>query len=210
MALSVAAVPICVAGFFFTRYVVQQIDRYDDPGRFTVDPGDCAVANRVATFDGTITNDDDGTRSYELTVVFSSGLAEVGREYVDVDDVRPGATVSWRTSGIGRTRWRRRSTATSPRCTARRRSGCARSSGRWLPAAQSAAGGRRRQPGVVHPGVHAVGLEELGVVAVLDQPPAVEHEHPVGACRGRQPVGDGDRRAPVGQLVQRPGRCAPR
>lgn len=103
MALSVAAVPICIAGFFFTRYVVEQIDRYDDPGRFTIDPGDCAVANRVATFTGTITNGEDGTRSYELTVVFHAGLAEVGREYVDVTDVRPGATVSWRTSGTVRT-----------------------------------------------------------------------------------------------------------
>ena len=38
VALSIAAVPICVAGFFFTRYVVHEIDRYDDPGRVHPDP----------------------------------------------------------------------------------------------------------------------------------------------------------------------------
>lgn len=103
IALSIATVPICVAGFFLTRYVVQQIDRYDDPGEYTLTPGECSLTDGVAVFEGTITNDDDGTRSYELTVTFSTGLAELSRRFVDVDDVRSGETVDWRTSDTVRT-----------------------------------------------------------------------------------------------------------
>src|SRR6185312_15983537 len=95
VALSVAAVPICVAGFFFTRYIVEQINRYDDPGSYTLTPGDCVATNGRVTFDGTITNREDDVRSYELTIVYSTGLAEVGRQYLDVDDVGAGATQSW-------------------------------------------------------------------------------------------------------------------
>ena len=98
VALSIAAVPICVAGFFFTRYIVEQIDRYDDPGNYTITHGDCTAAAGQVTFDGTITNEESGTRSYELTIVYTTGLAEVGRRYLDVDDVGPGATQSWTTT----------------------------------------------------------------------------------------------------------------
>ncbi len=97
VALSVAAVPICVGGFFFTRYVLQEVDRYDDPGRYTVEPGTCQFAGGVVTFEGTITNDESSTRSYELTVTYSTGLAELARQYVDVSDVQPGEAADWRT-----------------------------------------------------------------------------------------------------------------
>ena len=103
IALSVAAVPICVAGFFFTRYVVQQIDRYDDPGAYTLSPGSCTLTSGVAIFEGTIRNDEGSIRSYELTVTFSTGLAELARRFVDVDDVAPGETADWRTSDTVRT-----------------------------------------------------------------------------------------------------------
>jgi len=101
--LSIAAIPICVAGFFFTRYVVHQIDRYDAPGEFTLSPGECSLSNGIAVFTGTIRNDEGDTRSYELTVTFSTGLAELSRKFVGVDDVQPGATADWRTSDVVRT-----------------------------------------------------------------------------------------------------------
>ena len=41
-------------------------------------------------------------------------------------------------------------------------------------------------------------------MAVLDEPAVMQHEHPIGAHRGRQPVGDGDRRAALGEVRQRP------
>ena len=103
VALSVAAVPICVAGFFFTRYVLEQIDRYDDPGGFTLTHDECSLTDSVAVFRGTITNEEDDSRSYELTVTFSTGLAELSRQFVDIDDVQPGETANWRTSDTLRT-----------------------------------------------------------------------------------------------------------
>ncbi|MFT3855141.1 MAG: DUF2510 domain-containing protein [Ilumatobacteraceae bacterium] len=98
VALSVAAVPICVAGFFFTRYVVEQVNRYDDPGQYALTHDECSLTSGTAVFAGTITNQERDTRSYEMTVTFSTGLIELSHRYVDVDDVGPGETVSWRTS----------------------------------------------------------------------------------------------------------------
>ena len=57
-------------------------------------------------------------------------------------------------------------------------------------------------PGGVEAGVGAAGGDQLVVVAVLDEPAVVEHEHPVGARRRRQAVGDGDRRAPLGEVAE--------
>lgn len=90
VALSVAAVPLCVAGYFFTRYVVQQIDRYDDPGEYTLMVDTCSIDNGNAKMEATITNGESSKRSYELTVTFSSGLAELSRQFVDVKDVPAG------------------------------------------------------------------------------------------------------------------------
>ena len=59
-----------------------------------------------------------------------------------------------------------------------------------------------RQPCVVHPRIGAAGSNQLVVGTVLDEPAVVEHEHPVGAGGGRQTVGDRDRGAPCGQLVE--------
>ena len=124
IALSVAAVPICVAGFFLTRYIVEQIERYDDPGDFTITHGTAPSPTGRSTFDGTITNEESGTRSYELTIVYTTGLAEVGRRYLDVDDVGPGASRSWTTTDTLNT-VSTEVTATSPTSTGRRRSACA-------------------------------------------------------------------------------------
>ena len=45
--------------------------------------------------------------------------------------------------------------------------------------------------------------DQLVVVTVLHEPAVLEHQHSIGARRGRQAVGDGDRRAPLGEVGQR-------
>ena len=53
-----------------------------------------------------------------------------------------------------------------------------------------ASGRLARELGVVQIGVQAVGLEQLGVRAVLDDPALVHHQDLVGLPDGRQPVRD--------------------
>ena len=66
---------------------------------------------------------------------------------------------------------------------------------------QAARAARSRRPGSAYrpPTGH-----ELVVRARLHEPAAIEHGDPVGVAHRRQPVGDGDGRAPAGQLVERP------
>ena len=52
--------------------------------------------------------------------------------------------------------------------------------------------------------VPAASGDELVVRARLDEPAVVEHRDRVGVADGGEPVGDRDRRAPAGQLVERP------
>ena len=48
----------------------------------------------------------------------------------------------------------------------------------------------------------AAALEQLLVGAALDDPALVEHDDLVGVAHGREPVGDRDRRAPLGQPLE--------
>ena len=93
--LSGVAACVCVGGFFFTTWLQRQIDRYDDPGRHSVEEGRCAVADGTVSFSGTITNLESGTRSYELTLSYSTGGREERTQRLDVQDVAPAATVDW-------------------------------------------------------------------------------------------------------------------
>jgi hypothetical protein len=96
--ISPAALAICVGGFFFTRLVVRELDRYDDPGKYTLVEGDCRFDGTLATFSGTIRNEQPDTRSYELTVSYGHDGVKLGSDLVHVDDVGAGATMTWTTT----------------------------------------------------------------------------------------------------------------
>jgi len=54
----------------------------------------------------------------------------------------------------------------------------------------------------VEPGVEPVASEELGVRALLDDPAGLENQDEVGAEDGGQAVGDGDRGALLGGVLE--------
>ena len=53
------------------------------------------------------------------------------------------------------------------------------------------------------PGIGPAARHQLGVRPVLDDPPLVQHQDPVGADHARQPVGEHERGAPHHQAVER-------
>jgi hypothetical protein len=95
LVISPVALAVCVGGFFFTRFVVREINRYDDPGDYALTKDSCTAEGTLVTFSGTIRNDGSDTRSYELSVSYGSNGRQLGTDFVDVDDVHPGDTADW-------------------------------------------------------------------------------------------------------------------
>ncbi len=56
---------------------------------------------------------------------------------------------------------------------------------------------------MIQPRVEALLLQQLVVRAHLDHAAALQHDQPVRLAQRAQPMGDGDRRAPLDQVVQR-------
>lgn len=96
--LSGVALCSCVGGLFFTTWLQHQIDRYDDPGRNTVQGGRCVVGGDAVTFSGTITNLESDTRSYELTLRFVLDGTNTQVQLLEVRDVAGGASAPWTTT----------------------------------------------------------------------------------------------------------------
>jgi hypothetical protein len=96
LVISPVALAICVGGFFFTRFVVHEVDLYNDPGSYTLTKGDCSFADDSVTYSGSIRNDEHDTRSYQLTVSYGDNGRQLATELVDVNDVHAGQTVQWR------------------------------------------------------------------------------------------------------------------
>jgi hypothetical protein len=93
--ISPIALAICVGGFFFTRFVVHEINLYDHPGEYTL-PAPAATTNATTTTcAGTIRNDSTDTRSYELTISYGQDGVKLASDIVDVSDVGPGDVANW-------------------------------------------------------------------------------------------------------------------
>jgi len=95
LVISPVALAICVGGFFLTRLVVREIDRYDHPGDYTLGASGAVTDGTVTTCSGTIRNDEAGTRSYELTISYGQDGVKLASDVVAVADVAPGVTASW-------------------------------------------------------------------------------------------------------------------
>jgi hypothetical protein len=80
-----------IGGTWFTFLIVDAVVRYDDPGPHAIELVGCADVDGVTRADGTITNLDDGTRSYTVEVTFDGERSET----VEIDDVEAGDTASF-------------------------------------------------------------------------------------------------------------------
>lgn len=90
-ALSAVALPLCVAGYAFTRVV---IDRLEDPGAHLTHITRCEWRDGLLA-EGTIDNLDDVNHYYEVTVVFRANGTELDRVTVQVDDVDPDTSATF-------------------------------------------------------------------------------------------------------------------
>jgi hypothetical protein len=95
LAISPVALGLCVVGLGLTRLTIREFEDYTDPGDYLLVEGDCHLEAGVATFDGSITNQDTRTRSYVVRVTYSDRSRVVGSAQVQVVDVAPGERAVW-------------------------------------------------------------------------------------------------------------------
>ena len=80
-----------VAGIWLSIVVVRAVDDYDDPGPHDSVIEECAEVDGVTRATGSITNQDDRTRSYTVVVAFDADRTAD----TEVDDVAAGETVEF-------------------------------------------------------------------------------------------------------------------
>ncbi len=101
--LGVAAALLCVVGVWLTKVVLDEVRAFTEPGEHTLTADEQCEADSdgLVTFDGTITNDDDTTRSYTITVEFIAD-GDTETQTVTVNDVAPGGTKPWKALSVVR------------------------------------------------------------------------------------------------------------
>ena len=190
---SAVGIALGVVGIVFTVYLVGAIERFDDPGPYEASITSCEEEGTDVVANRELTNQSDRQRDYSVLVRLGPG----GRDWVTVEDVAAGATAGFTACDSG--------SFSDGACRVDEVRGpvpfglnpsISRSDG------GSAPGRRRLHPGVVQPGIGAAGRDELVVRTVLDEAAVGEHEHAVGAGRGREAVGDRDRRAALGEWLR--------
>jgi len=80
-----------IGGTWLAFLIVDAVAQYDDPGPYAVELVECAEVDGVTRASGSISNLDDGTRSYTVEVTFDGERTDT----VEVADVGPGDTASF-------------------------------------------------------------------------------------------------------------------
>lgn len=94
--LSVAAFGASVVGFHLTRLVLREFDQFIEAGPHEVSIDRCDTAeDGLVTLDGTITNLDDETRSYTITIRYTVGNDTLDTDLTRVSNVAPGQSAEF-------------------------------------------------------------------------------------------------------------------
>lgn len=93
--LSVVAALLCIVGFLFTRWVLREVDAYNNPGPLQAAVTSCEHVGAVVSMTATIRNLDTTTRDYVAVVAFEVNGNEARRYSVKVERVAPGETASF-------------------------------------------------------------------------------------------------------------------
>jgi hypothetical protein len=86
-----------ILGIVLAVFLVRAIDRFEDPGPTETAITSCAEEGTDVVATGELTNTSDRTRSYSVEVRLGVG----NREWVQVDDVGPGETVTFTARDFG-------------------------------------------------------------------------------------------------------------
>jgi hypothetical protein len=93
--LFVVGAAAAVVGFF-TRLVLHEVDRYNNPGNHTTQFADtCSADGSSVTFTGSITNNETTTHDYQLTIEYSVNGSVVQTDNLAVKNVAAGSTKPW-------------------------------------------------------------------------------------------------------------------
>lgn len=90
--LSSIAICLVVPGVLLTGVVLHTVEESLDLGEHHEVVDRCDSGDGLVVVEGTITNDDDGTHAYWITVTFSSDGTSVGTTVVYVEPVKPANT----------------------------------------------------------------------------------------------------------------------
>lgn len=82
---------LAALGTWLAVVIVDAVARWDDPGPHEIELVTCEEVGGVTQATGTITNLDDGSRSYTIEVTFDGDRSGA----IEVDDVAAGTTVSF-------------------------------------------------------------------------------------------------------------------
>lgn len=87
--ISVLAAGLTVAGFYFTRYVIRELDKLGDLGAYEVVVDSCTSQDGLTILDGRLTNLDDARHHYYVDVEFVVDGVVVARRSLDVGPLDP-------------------------------------------------------------------------------------------------------------------------
>ena len=62
---------VCCLGAWLTVLVYREVEEFTETGPYSIDQTACGVSGGVATVAGTITNQSDATRSYQIVISFA-------------------------------------------------------------------------------------------------------------------------------------------
>ena len=90
IAISVLAAGLTVAGFYFTRFAVRELDKIGDLGEYEAMVDSCTSKDGLTILDGHVTNLDDRRHDYYVDVEFVVDDRVVTGRYVSVGSLDPG------------------------------------------------------------------------------------------------------------------------
>jgi hypothetical protein len=89
--LSVAAALLCIVGFMFTRFVLRELDAYQNPGPHQAEVLTCDASTSALSMTGSIHNLDTRTQDFVVVVDFESNGDRIGSDAFAVNEVAPDA-----------------------------------------------------------------------------------------------------------------------
>ena len=96
--ISVAALALCVVGFWLTQVVLREVDEFVNPGPHDVRIDSCEDEGGHMIAEGSIRNRDDETHGYTITIAFRRDGERVEMDTIEVDDVAAGETAEFATA----------------------------------------------------------------------------------------------------------------
>ncbi len=100
--LAVAACGAAVVGFNLTRTVVREFDDFIDAGNYRISNEQCTLTDGIIEFEGSITNLEETTQSYTISVTYLVQNRVVDSDSLAVNQVVPGSPKSFRGTAIVR------------------------------------------------------------------------------------------------------------